>query len=701
MLASDWLRARGESVQASGILAELNEAQRAAAEHGVEGSQAGSPPLLVIAGAGSGKTNTLAHRVANLIAHGADPRRILLLTFSRRAAAEMTRRVERIVTAALGSTSLPSLTPIAWSGTFHAIGARLVRFHARDIGLDASFTIHDREDSGDLMNLARHELGFSTKKKRFPLKATCLSIYSLTVNAQAPIDDVLATHFPWCKGWEGELRELFAAYVDAKQRQNVLDYDDLLLYWAEMMSEPSIAAAIGDRFDHVLVDEYQDTNSLQAVVLSRLKPDGRGLTVVGDDAQSIYSFRAAEVRNILEFPALFTPPARVITLEQNYRSTQPILDASNAVISFAAERFTKDLRSDRESVQKPALVTVRDGSDQVEYVVERVLESREAGTSLKSQAVLFRASHHSAELEIELARRNIPFVKFGGLRFLEAAHVKDVLSVLRFIENPSDRVAGFRVLQLLPGVGPTTAGRFLEEATGQNLSTALRGFRPPATAQEDWPAFQELVEHLSSSQTVWPAELEQVRRWYEPHLERLHADARVRRADLVQLEQIAAGFPTRERFLTELTLDPPSATSDQADAPLLEEDYLILSTIHSAKGQEWRSVYLLNAVDGCIPSDMASSTPAEIEEERRLLYVAMTRAKDELHLIVPQRFFTHHQAFAGDRHVYASRTRFIPAAILDRFDVCAWPLAKASCATMRSAVPAAIDLKSRMRGMWR
>jgi DNA helicase-2/ATP-dependent DNA helicase PcrA len=468
-----------------------------------------------------------------------------------------------------------------------------------------------------------------------------------------------------------------------------------------MMSEPSIAATIGDRFDHVLVDEYQDTNRLQAVVLTRLKPGGRGLTVVGDDAQSIYSFRAAEVRNILEFPALFTPPARVITLEQNYRSTQPILDASNAVISFAAERFTKDLRSDRKSAQKPGLVTVRDGSDQVEYVVERVLESREAGTPLKSQAVLFRASHHSAELEIELARRNIPFVKFGGLRFLEAAHVKDVLSVLRFIENPSDRVAGFRVLQLLPGIGPTTAGRFLEEAAGQNLSTASRAFRPPVATQEDWPAFQELVEHLSISQTVWPAEVEQVRRWYEPHLERLHADARVRRADLVQLEQIAASFPTRERFLTELTLDPPNATSDQADAPLLDEDYLILSTIHSAKGQEWGSVYLLNAVDGCIPSDMATTSPGEIEEERRLLYVAMTRAKDELHLIVPQRFFTHHQPSAGDRHVYASRTRFIPAAILDRFDMCAWPLAKASGATKRSAVPAGIDLKSRMRGMWR
>jgi DNA helicase II / ATP-dependent DNA helicase PcrA len=253
-------------------------------------------------------------------------------------------------------------------------------------------------------------------------------------------------------------------------RWNVLDYDDLLLYWAEMMADGSIAEAVSGRFDHVLVDEYQDTNRLQAVVLTRMKPDGRGVTVVGDDAQSIYSFRAAEVRNILDFPNLFSPPSRVVTLTRNYRSTQPILAASNAVISFAAERFTKDLTSERRSAQNPALITVRDGTGQVQYVAERVLEAREAGIPLKGQAVLFRASHHSAELEIELTRRNIPFVMFGGLRFLEAAHVKDVLSVLRFDENPADRVAGFRVLQLLPGIGPTTAGRVLEGMTTRAIS---------------------------------------------------------------------------------------------------------------------------------------------------------------------------------------------------------------------------------------
>jgi DNA helicase II / ATP-dependent DNA helicase PcrA len=701
VLASDWVRAFGESVDLGQHLVGLNEAQRAAAEHGVANGSRASAPLLVIAGAGSGKTNTLAHRVANLVVHGADPRRILLLTFSRRAATEMARRVERIVASAVALQNPAVLRPITWSGTFHAIGARLLRHYARDIGIDPAFTIHDREDSADLMNLVRHELGLSTKERRFPLKATCLAIYSLAVNAQLPIDVVLARQFPWCKDWKGELRALFKGYVDAKQRQNVLDYDDLLLYWAEMMCEPSIANAISERFEHVLVDEYQDTNRLQALVLTRMKPDGCGVTVVGDDAQSIYSFRAAEIRNILDFPGLFTPPAHVITLEKNYRSTQAILNASNAVISIAAERFTKDLTSDRPSAQKPALVSVRDGSDQVTYVVERILEAREAGVPLKAQAVLFRAAHHSAELEIELARRNIPFVKFGGLRFLEAAHVKDVLSVLRLAENPGDRVAGFRVLQLLPGIGPTTAGRLLERiAERLEPREVIRDFRPTAATREDWPAFVELFVRLRSSQASWPADLGDVRAWYEPHLERLHADAQIRRADLHQLEQIAAGFPTRERFLTELTLDPPNATSDQADAPLLDEDYLILSTIHSAKGQEWKSVYVLNVVDGCIPSDMATETPAQIEEERRLLYVAMTRAKDDLHLIVPQRFFTHQQPSTGDRHVFASRTRFIPAGILDRFACLAWPVSQRQDRSTRPVITAPVDLKSRMRGMW-
>src|SRR5215213_5426171 len=674
-------------------LAKLNPDQRAAVEHGVADGDV--RPLLVIAGAGSGKTDTLAHRVAHLVMSGADPHRILLLTFSRRAAAEMERRAERILNRASGTNASAGLI---WSGTFHAIGARFLREYAERIGLDRAFTIHDREDAADLMNLVRHELDLSRTESRFPTKGTCLAIYSRTVNAESPLEGVLGKAFPWCANWTVELKKLFAAYVETKQRQNVLDYDDLLLYWAHMLSEKAFAAEIGARFDHILIDEYQDTNRLQASILLAFKPDGSGLTVVGDDAQSIYSFRAATVRNILDFPGHFAPPARIVTLERNYRSTQPILAASNAVIALAAERFTKNLWSEREASSRPLLVAVRDEGDQARYVVERVLENREAGLPLKSQAVLFRTSHHSDTLEFELTRRNIPFVKFGGLKFLEAAHVKDVLAVLRFAENPRDRVAGFRVTQLVPGIGPASAARILDRLAAPDPAAMLATYAPPRAGAE-WQSFAALFEQLLRRACAWPGEFEQVRRWYEPHLERLHDDAVARAADLAQLEQIAAGYRTREQFLTDLTLDPPAATSDEAGAPLLDEDYLILSTIHSAKGQEWKSVFLLNAVDGCLPSDLSTGTSAEIEEERQLLYVAMTRAKENLHLIVPQRFYTHNQANRGDRYVHALRTRFIPTAVARLFEQRIWPSAQASA---KSAQPhTQIDVTARMRAMWR
>jgi DNA helicase-2/ATP-dependent DNA helicase PcrA len=683
-------------------LAKLNPEQRRAVEHGVQSGGIGAPPLLVIAGAGSGKTNTLAHRVAHLIVEGADPRRILLLTFSRRAAAEMARRVERISCQVIGQNAAIMTDALTWAGTFHGIGARLLREYADQIGLDRNFTIHDREDSADLMNLMRHECGLSKTEARFPTKGTCLAIYSRCVNAEAPIEDVLRLSFPWCAAWVSELRELFASYVEAKQKHNVLDYDDLLLYWAQMVSDSALAGDIGGQFDHVLVDEYQDTNRLQSSILLALKPGGRGLTVVGDDAQSIYSFRAATVRNILDFPAQFSPPAEIITLDRNYRSTQPILSAANAVIGLAVERFTKDLWTDRTSAERPQLVNVRDETDQARFIVERVLENREGGTTLKQQAVLFRASHHSGPLEVELTRRNIPFVKFGGLKFLDASHVKDILALLRFVQNPKDRVAGFRVMQLVPGVGPSSAQRALDHMlVDSDPIEALATAPPPPRAGDDWLSFVATVQHIRSETAGWPAEMEAARRWYEPHLDRIHEDAVTRRADLVQLEQIAAGYPSRERFLTELTLDPPDATSDQAGVPLLDEDYLILSTIHSAKGQEWKSVFVLNVVDGCIPSDLGAGTTAEIEEERRLLYVAMTRAKDDLHLVVPQRFFTHQQNVHGDRHVYASRTRFIPQNILPHFAAAAWPVANAESARRTASQGPRVDVSARMRGMWR
>jgi DNA helicase-2/ATP-dependent DNA helicase PcrA len=688
-------------------LAKLNDAQREAVEYGADNPAQPGGALLVIAGAGSGKTNTLAHRVAHLVVKGVDPRRILLLTFSRRAALEMTRRVTRIAGEALGARAAVA-QGLTWSGTFHGIGARLLREYADLIGLAPTFTINDREDSADLMNLVRHELGLSAKERRFPAKGTCFAIYSRVVNTGAALASTSASAFPWCREWEADLRMLFASYVEAKQTQSVLDYDDLLLYWSLMAEQPTIAADLAGRFDHVLVDEYQDTNRLQASILLALKPDGRGLTVVGDDAQSIYSFRGATVRNILDFPTHFNPPAKQVTLERNYRSTQPILAASNAVIELATERFTKNLWTDKASAQRPRLVSVADEADQARYVVEQVLEAREAGMKLKSQAVLFRAAHHSAALEVELTRRNIPFVKFGGLKFLDSVHVKDVLAVLRWAENPRDRVAGFRVMQLLPGVGPATAARLLDavvtRATPSHTVSALAAFAPPPRALEDWQPFVALMSSVCSLSSPWPAEFELIRRWYEPHLERNHEDAAFRHADLLQMESIAATYASRERFLTELTLDPPDATSGESGVPLLDEDYLILSTIHSAKGQEWRNVFVLNGVDGCIPSDLGTGSDAEIDEERRLLYVAMTRAREDLHIVVPQRFYVHNQTHLGDRHVWASRTRFIPAHLMPLFDAYAWPRmpepVAPSAAGLAAAAQAKLEIAAKLKRMW-
>jgi DNA helicase-2/ATP-dependent DNA helicase PcrA len=357
-------------------LTDLNQEQRRAVKHGVkDGSALNSRPLLVIAGAGSGKTKTLAHRVAHLVVNDIDPQRILLLTFSRRAALDMTRRVKRITSAAMGIGEIE----LPWAGTFHAVGARILREFASRIGLKPSFTILDRSDAADLMDVVRHDLGMSKQESRFPKKDTCLAIYSLAINSGASIKATVHNQFPWCIEWKADLRNLFGEYAAAKQRQNVLDYDDLLLAWSEMMNNGDLAAEVGGRFDHVLVDEYQDTNRLQANILLKLKPDGHGVTVVGDDAQSIYSFRAATVRNILDFPDQFEPPARIITLEQNYRSTQRILDACNRVIEFAAERFTKNLRSERKSKQRPFLTTVADETAQARYVAQRILDAREAG----------------------------------------------------------------------------------------------------------------------------------------------------------------------------------------------------------------------------------------------------------------------------------------------------------------------------------
>jgi DNA helicase-2/ATP-dependent DNA helicase PcrA len=700
---------------ATAVADRLNEAQRRAVTHGAPRAQGGldAGPLLVIAGAGTGKTSTLAHRVAHLLLAGVPPDRMLLLTFTRRAAQEMTRRAQRVMTETLAAQArsatpgaatgrVPDNLRLPWSGTFHAIGSRLVREYAPRLGLDPAFSILDRGDAADLLDVVRHRLGLSKTEKRFPRKDTCLGIYSHRVNTQRPLRHTLETVYPWCLEWEEPLTQLFRAYVEAKLEQQVLDFDDLLLYWHVMMADPDLAAEIGRRFDHVLVDEYQDTNTLQAGILLRLKPDGRGLTVVGDDAQAIYSFRAASVENILDFPQCFTPPAAVVTLEDNYRSTQPLLDAANALIAEGGRQYRKHLRSVRGGGAPPQYVTVLDEQAQAEFVTNRVLEARERGIDLRRQAVLFRNADHSDLLELELMRRNVPFVKYGGLKFLEAAHVKDLLAVLRWADNPRNRIAAFRVLQLLPGMGPANAQRACDAFESASFAwSALAAHPVPAATREGWTTLVGMLEQIGEPGAPWAGQVQRVRQWYEPHLERLYEAAPSRRADLDQLERLGQQHATREAFVTDLTLDPPQATGDLSGDPLLDEDYLVLSTVHSAKGQEWESVHVLNVTDGSFPSEFSAGRPELLEEERRLLYVAMTRARQELRLVAPVRFYVTQQHGLGDRYVHGARSRFLTEQVLQQFQRVTGPADE----SRGSGVPQAadgprIDVASKLRGMW-
>ena len=683
------------------LLSGLNPQQRAAVEHGHE-------PLLIVAGAGTGKTTTLAHRVAGLIGRGVQPKRILLLTFTRRSSVEMLKRVDSLLSrlpkasAQQGSQWNSALREIC-GGTFHSVATRLLRQHGTLIGLEPEFTILDRSDAEDLLNVLRTELELTRTDKRFPLKGTCLDIYSRVVNTQLPLAQVLKETFPWVTEQIDGLKKLFASYTQRKEEQQTLDYDDLLLFWHFLMTEPASGDIVRQRFECVLVDEYQDTNSLQSEIVKGLCPAGRGLTVVGDDAQSIYAFRGATVRNILDFPKTF-PGTTVLPLEQNYRSTQPILEATNRVIALAAEGHRKTLWSNRVDGNKPFFVTCLDENEQTNYVIEQVLALRETGVELKQQAVLFRAAHHSLALELELSRRNILFHKYGGLKFVEAAHVKDLLAFLRLAENPRDTVSALRILLLMPGIGPKKASQLVEQLAASRGNLDVWGdFKPPAATTTHWPLFVALLKILSGRHTkplTLAVEIHHVRTFYLPLLEVKYEDAFVRARDLEQIEQMAARFESRSQFLNDLTLDPPSSTQDFASDPLLDEDFLTLSTIHSAKGLEWENVFILHAADGNIPSDMATESAAEIEEERRLFYVALTRARSSLHVIHPQRYYFHSH-FKSDRHSYSQRTRFVPDDVLEWFEskVAHIPRSDPSFKTTKTDVTTA-DVRKRIGQMW-
>jgi DNA helicase-2/ATP-dependent DNA helicase PcrA len=627
--------------------AELNAEQLAAATHG-------DGPLLIIAGAGTGKTRTLIYRVAHLIDRGVAPERILLLTFTRRAAQEMLSRAERLV----GSASAR-----VHGGTFHATGHRLLRRFGQSVGMPGDFSIMDQGDAVDLMGIARANIGVPKKEKRFPKKETLHWIYSSHVNTEVPVDDLLHKEFPAFLDFHEQITRIFADYIARKQERALVDYDDLLLTWALMLENaPDTGAKIAGLYDHVLVDEFQDTNRLQSRIVQGMCKGHRNVTVVGDDAQSIYSFRGAAPRVLLEFPRQF-PGTRLVTLEQNYRSVQPILDVTNTVISRAHERFTKNLWSQRAGGEKPWLVTIRDEKEQTRFVVDRVLELHEEGIPLREMCVLFRAGYMSADLEVELANRDIPFDKWGGLKFLEAAHVKDVVAFLRVIENPRDEVSWYRILMLMPGIGDTTARALMDSMAARGWDPdALTDWTAPPRARDAHKQLSQLLRalrgrtadssrSLGMTERVIPSaardlqsvgeEIDIIRQLYDNLLRDRYDRPEPRLADLDQLRAIASGFPDRSTFLSTIALEPPASSQDLAEGGSeAEDDALILSTAHSAKGKEWDAVFLIWAVDGWFPLARATEDEAELEEERRLMYVAMTRARNHLAVTFPMNSYS-------------------------------------------------------------
>jgi len=666
--------------------AELNTEQRAAASHG-------DGPLLIIAGAGTGKTRTLVYRVAHLIDRGVPPERILLLTFTRRAAHEMLSRAERLV----GSASAR-----VQGGTFHATGHRLLRHFGPEAGLARDFSIMDQGDAEDLMQLARGSLGFGRKEKRFPKKETLHYIYSRHLNTEHSVEEILEQEYPQFVEFTRDIIRIYAEYTSRKTERNLIDYDDLLLFWALMLEQaPSIADRIAGMHDHILVDEYQDTNLLQARILRGACRAHRNITVVGDDAQSVYSFRGASFRNILDFPRQF-PDATIVTLEQNYRSTQPILDVTNTLISRAPERYTKNLWTQRFGTEAPWLVTARDEQQQTRFVVDRILELHEDGTPLREIAVLVRAGYMSADLEIELTNRKVPFEKWGGLKFLEAAHVKDVLAFLRVIENPRDEVSWYRILMLLPGIGDITARAMMAAMAERSWdSAAFDEFEPPPRAHDAHRDLCKMLRRLSSAQRGEGGvgeDIDDIRTLYDTILAERYDRSEPRLADLDQLRVIAAGYPNRSAFLAALALEPPSNTQDLAGSGDSEDDALVISTVHSAKGKEWDAVFVIWAVDGWFPSSRSAENHEELEEERRLMYVALTRARNHLAVTYPLNVYATRR---GQDYSIDQLSRFIDRGVREKMQRIV-PQEAGAAAPVAVAAPVSteppLDLRALLRG---
>jgi DNA helicase II / ATP-dependent DNA helicase PcrA len=639
----------------AGVLAGLNDEQRAAATH--EGG-----PLLILAGAGTGKTGTLVARAAWLREQGVQASRILLLTFTRRAADDMLARAR--------PPDAPAPDRIT-GGTFHAIAHRIIRAHAESFSLPPEFSVIDPADVADVLDTLRAQHDLVGTGRRAPRAATCADIYTRCVNTATPLAKVVAASFPWCADFTTQLAGLFRAYTAHKRGHGLVDFDDLLLLWRAALADPAAGPALRGLFDAVLVDEYQDVNSVQADIVRLLRPDGTGLTCVGDDAQAIYAFRGADPAHLRALTGCF-PDLTVVRLVRNYRSRETVLRLANAVrpqsagleLALTAGRNLGD-------GQRPVLVRCHDEAAQAREICARVLDGHEAGLRFQDQAVLVRAAQHSDLLEIELSARGVPYVKYGGLRFTEAAHVKDFIAAARIVANPADDLAWFRLLRLHEGIGPVLARRVIDalqltEPDPLGRWAAAAG----CLSQRSRPAVAATVERL-----ITATALERTADRAAAVLAALHdpvtvryADASARLADLQRLADAAASRPSLHEALVELALDPPASGSDLAGRPRLDDDYLIISTIHSAKGLEWPAVHLPQLVDGAVPSDMALSTEAGLAEEQRLFYVAVTRARDQLYLYAPLRMH-HHRMARDDRHSYALLTRFLDTGALAHCEV--------------------------------
>ncbi len=646
--------------------------------------------MLILAGAGTGKTGTLVARAAWLRDQGLQPSRILLLTFTRRAADDMLARAQPADTSAAERI---------FGGTFHAVAHRIIRANAEAFALPPEFSVIDPADVADIMDTLRDANGLvgTATGRRTPRAANCADIYTRCVSTACRLEDVVDAGFGWCVPYTEQLAGLFTDFVSYKRRHGLVDFDDLLLLWRAALADAGAGPSLRGLFDAVLVDEYQDVNAVQAEIVRLLRPDGAGLTCVGDDAQAIYAFRGADPEHLRALSRHYADLA-IVRLSRNYRSGQGVLALANE-IRPQAHGLELALAGERGPGQRPVLVRCHDEATQAREICARVLADHEAGVQFQQQAVLVRAAHHSDLLEIELSARGIPYVKYGGLRFTEAAHVKDFLAAARVVTNPADDLAWFRILRLHEGIGPVLARKVIETLRigdpgqfGRWPDAALA--LPQRSAQAVTGTVLLLTEAAGQESTADRATtiLAALR---EPLAAR-YADAAVRFADLERLADAAAASPSLHDALVQLALDPPVSASDLAGRPRLDDDFLVISTMHSAKGLEWPVVHLPQLVDGAVPSDMALTTPAGLEEEQRLFYVAVTRARDRLYLYAPLRMH-HHRMARDDKHSYAQLTRFLGPAALAQ---CELTQATPSRPALAPMAPLAASVDRELQALW-